>query len=493
MSKRAFSGLYRILSGFIALCLLSADVIGAAALVDLSPPSLDGLENGLTSSQAQADDQTPYTYDANGNMISDGTQCFTYNEANQLAAVRTCATDQLVAEYIYDHTGQRIVEKHYQDGSLRETVYTIGKHTETAFAADGGRQDTTYYRANNDIVARENPDNSRTFYHQDHLGSTGALTDASGQLVEETRYYPFGAVRTGGTLSRFLYTGQESDAETGLYYYGARFYDPALARFVQPDSLLPDPYTPQLLNRYSYVVNNPLVYTDPSGNWPSLNDFKGAWSSIGTRLGNGARTVKSYAKLFFACESCGEYTPEDSRRVNPAVEKAVNHFWQWTIDFEEQHSEQIAFTADFIDSVPGFSQHADNLRYFFGQISTEEHTASTLVNIWTGPMDALTAGRFHSPLEALSNAAATDLLYKTGNITQAEANNRYRAEATDFGIGLATGWSVGKLGFKTHYARANPFGKAWFLGPSENYRRGAWFAENVVGGWAVNQIKDQFR
>ena len=228
-----------------------------------------------------ADDATPYTYDANGNLISDGVQCFSYNDANQLAAVRTCAGNVLVAEYVYDHTGQRIIENHNQNGALQETVYTIGKQAETVVAAGGARQDTTYFRANSEIIARGSADGSKTFYHQDHLGSTGTLTDAGGQVVEETRYYPFGMVRTGGALSRFLYTGQESDAETGLYYYGARFYDPALARFVQPDSMLPEPYDPQQLNRYALVANNPIKYVDPSGHkleLPHLMDIE---------LGNG--------------------------------------------------------------------------------------------------------------------------------------------------------------------------------------------------------------
>jgi RHS repeat-associated protein len=67
---------------------------------------------------------------------------------------------------------------------------------------------------------------------------------------------------------RYTYTGQEFDAGTGLLYYGARYYDPALGRFVQPDTLVPDPANPQSLNRYAYVLNNPLKYTDPSGHCP---------------------------------------------------------------------------------------------------------------------------------------------------------------------------------------------------------------------------------
>ena len=54
----------------------------------------------------------------------------------------------------------------------------------------------------------------------------------------------------------------------GLYFYHARYYDPTLARFIQPDTIVPDPGDPQSLNRYSYVNNNPVRYTDPSGHAP---------------------------------------------------------------------------------------------------------------------------------------------------------------------------------------------------------------------------------
>ncbi|MEW6715768.1 MAG: RHS repeat-associated core domain-containing protein, partial [Nitrospirota bacterium] len=63
------------------------------------------------------------------------------------------------------------------------------------------------------------------------------------------------------------FTGQEEDAETGLYYYGARYYDPVLGRFVSADSIVQDPFEPQTLNRYSYVINNPLKYVDPNGHF----------------------------------------------------------------------------------------------------------------------------------------------------------------------------------------------------------------------------------
>ena len=63
------------------------------------------------------------------------------------------------------------------------------------------------------------------------------------------------------------YTDQEYDTATGLYNYNARLYDPAVGIFVSPDSIVPDWYDPQLLNKYAYVRNNPLKYTDPDGHF----------------------------------------------------------------------------------------------------------------------------------------------------------------------------------------------------------------------------------
>ena len=77
-------------------------------------------------------------------------------------------------------------------------------------------------------------------------------------MVESTTYDPRGEIKSSGTASKFLYTGQERDSETNLHYYNARYYDPHIRRFTQPDDIIQDVYDPQSLNRYSYVRNNPL-------------------------------------------------------------------------------------------------------------------------------------------------------------------------------------------------------------------------------------------
>ncbi|MDY7078092.1 MAG: RHS repeat-associated core domain-containing protein [Chloroflexota bacterium] len=99
---------------------------------------------------------------------------------------------------------------------------------------------------------------------------------APGTVVagSETRYAPYGEVRTGGEavagLTDFTYTGQQVDRDTGLMYYNARFYDPALGRFISADTIVPEPGNPQDLNRYTYVRNNPLLYTDPAGHFINI-------------------------------------------------------------------------------------------------------------------------------------------------------------------------------------------------------------------------------
>jgi RHS repeat-associated protein len=85
-------------------------------------------------------------------------------------------------------------------------------------------------------------------------------TDAGGTVVSEVRYSTFGEIRyQNGTLTTdYLYTGQRQEAEIGLYYYVARWYDPAIGRFIQADSVVPDPGLALGYDRFSYSWNNPL-------------------------------------------------------------------------------------------------------------------------------------------------------------------------------------------------------------------------------------------
>ena len=114
-----------------------------------------------------------------------------------------------------------------------------------------------------------NQETNTFYYHTDWLGSTRVVTDSSKNTVSAVTYHPFGEPNTEEGSEHFLYTGKEKDS-TGLYYYGARYYDPELGRFLTRDPK-------GGINRYSYCLNNPLKNIDPDGcestNW--LDD--GSW------------------------------------------------------------------------------------------------------------------------------------------------------------------------------------------------------------------------
>ncbi|MDH7490604.1 MAG: RHS repeat-associated core domain-containing protein [Anaerolineae bacterium] len=107
------------------------------------------------------------------------------------------------------------------------------------------------------------------FLLTDHLGSTARTATSSGTLYGELRYRAWGENRYswGTTPTTYHFTGQREESTIGLYFYNARWYDPALGRFAQADTIVPGPGNPQALNRYAYVYNNPMKYTDPSGHY----------------------------------------------------------------------------------------------------------------------------------------------------------------------------------------------------------------------------------
>ncbi len=106
---------------------------------------------------------------------------------------------------------------------------------------------------------------SMQYFGSDALGSVRQLYDASGQVVGSTRYDPYGNVMAqSGATSVFAFAGEQGDA-TGLTYLRARYYSAYLNQWIQPDTILPDFKNPQSLNRYTYVLDNPVLYTDPSG------------------------------------------------------------------------------------------------------------------------------------------------------------------------------------------------------------------------------------
>ncbi len=228
-----------------------------------------------------------YTYDGNGNMtagpdFTDPTQTATraisYNADNLPTNIAWTKAATVTSAFTYDGSGTR-VKKAIQGGS---TTWYIGSHYE--------KKDSTYTKyifAGSTRIAKVTTSGYHIL-HSDHLGSSTIITESSGGVVESTEYNPFGTTRShsGATLTNYKYTDQELDPETGLYNYGARYYDPMIGRFISPDPIVQAPFNPQSLNRYSYCVNNPLKYVDPSGyGWFSwIGDFFDSIGDIFTNI-----------------------------------------------------------------------------------------------------------------------------------------------------------------------------------------------------------------
>ncbi|HNX01165.1 MAG TPA: RHS repeat-associated core domain-containing protein, partial [Candidatus Cloacimonadota bacterium] len=124
--------------------------------------------------------------------------------------------------------------------------------------------ETKYYSAGSSRIAYR-IDGEITWLLIDHLGSTVGTVNADGDLISVLKYTTYGELRSGNSTTDYKYTGQREEVEIGLYYYVARFYDPAIGRFISADSLIPDPGSSQGFDRYAYVDNSPVNYNDPSG------------------------------------------------------------------------------------------------------------------------------------------------------------------------------------------------------------------------------------
>lgn len=230
------------------------------AAVDVSTIALNLLEHGATT-----------FIDANGNLRVSNGRWIAYDYENR--PIRIVTQDAVLVEFAYDFKGNRtrqIVTPLWQ--SSQTTTYVGGIFDKLSTST------VKYVTAGSLRAAMLSSDGTTTYFLPDQLGSTNLLVDASQNAVRTTRYMPFGStLQTIGTLDdSHKFTGQVLDAGTGLYYFGARFYDPQLGRFTSPDIYIQAPYDPQSLNRYGYVRNNPVSFVDPDGHFWFLAPIIGA-------------------------------------------------------------------------------------------------------------------------------------------------------------------------------------------------------------------------
>ena len=237
----------------------SYDAIGNRISSHLSASHVHDSANRLIE-----DDSFTYIYDGNGNVLTktekstNDVTSYTYNALDQL--IRIDFPDLTFATYRYDGFGRR-TEKD-ANGAITRYVYD-GANIFLEF--DGGNTLVARYSHGQQVdqpLAVERGGQS-FFYHADHQGSIRLVTDAAGVVVNEYDYDAYGNfdIFIEGVVNPFTYTGREFDAESGLYYYRARYYDARIGRFITSDPI----DLAAGANTYAYVLNNPANLVDPSG------------------------------------------------------------------------------------------------------------------------------------------------------------------------------------------------------------------------------------
>ena len=226
------------------------------------------------SNQLTAKPGVSYTYDNNGNTTSKtdstGTTNYAWDFENRLTSVTLPGSGGTVT-FAYDPFGRRIKKATSSTTSI--FAYdgdNLIEETNSSGAAVARYEDTQ----NIDEPLAMLRSATTSYYHADGLGSVTSLSNAAGSLAQTYTFDSFGK-QTGssGLLTNpFQYTARESDTETGLYYYRARYYDASAGRFLSEDPI-------GLIggvNKYQYVRNQPLILTDSTGLCPGGLDRKTA-------------------------------------------------------------------------------------------------------------------------------------------------------------------------------------------------------------------------
>lgn len=232
-------------------------------------------------------------YDANGNLVSGDGLYREYNSLNQLSAVYngSSASDPLLQTFIHHPVEERVLLKktYNSTGDVIESVYYWSKSFVTV-ENETGMFNYTYVFHNGQRVAQE-LNGVKYFTHTDHLGSATVVSDESGNVVENSSYSPLGSIVEGGSETRFDYESKEFDSVVGDTDFHFRKYKADWGIFLQPDTLIPNVYDPQSLNRYMFERGNPYGNIDPDGHADLAVIISGTLTAVAGVLLLGALAV----------------------------------------------------------------------------------------------------------------------------------------------------------------------------------------------------------
>ena len=246
-----YDQLYRLTNANNGATTYTYDPVGNRLTKNATSYTYDRADRILTAGS------TSYAVNANGNVTARGSDSFAYDQANRL---KSATVSGATSAYTYDGDGNRASKT--VGTTTTSYVYDVNVSLPNVLT-DG----TLKYVYGLGLSYTVDGSGNVQVYHTDGLGSVRAITDSNGNVIATYTTDEFGIpTQTQGSATQpFQFTGQQRDAEDGLYYLRARMYDPGIGRFLQRDQDGGSRNTPLTINRYTYSLENPVDQGDPSG------------------------------------------------------------------------------------------------------------------------------------------------------------------------------------------------------------------------------------
>ena len=248
-------------------------------------------------------------------------------------------TDGLSVNYKQKYSAQQQVIK--DNYAIFEVPYNGTDNNDyvdgQGFCCDDGSPEAAQARAlalENNFQDPDAYEKLQFYYHPDHLGSSSYITNLDGEVVQHIEYVPFGEVfieeRNSIWNTPYLFNAKEFDEETGLYYYGARYYDPRLSLWISTDPLQ-EKYPH--INSYCYTANNPILFVDPDGK----------------AIIKGAVAAFKYAKrVWNVYKKTGKLTPSNLKKAGLDEFLDIAGDIQTVFDGDASHLDKLSAIADLV-------------------------------------------------------------------------------------------------------------------------------------------------
>ena len=318
-------------------------------------------------------------------------------------------TDGLSVDYKVKYTQQlQVIKDNYATFAVPyngedNNDYVDGK----GFCCNDGSLEAAQARAlaraaKNNFQEGDAYEKMQFYYHPDHLGSSSYITNLNGEVVQHIEYVPFGEVfveeRNNIWNTPYLFNAKEFDEETGLYYYGARYYDPRLSLWISVDPLsIFDPHNEENyiegehnggvfnnnnLNSYSYCYQNPIILTDPNGKQVFFNDYINKLKrQIAKSVSKATERICIYA-IKEASDIAKAYV---ANRLNNVIEKG------------EPKRTSLALTTEFITGLGPENRNFNSSHPFTQSLKESNMTTVALKAYYKGYKDYVNGKRSSLP------------------------------------------------------------------------------------------------